>query len=188
MANRFRPHSLLVICALICGLALSGCRGPQDPDPSMTAVRGSGIGAGSGDWISGSDINSAEAMGLEMRNSGITGDSNRIENLFSPIYFDFDQSFIRPSDRPVLQEVATYLSRNPTHKLLVEGHCDWRGTTEYNMALGDRRASSVVAYLTQIGVSASRMETVSKGDLEALTEANEQQMQMDRRADLVIIP
>lgn len=154
----------------------------------MTAVRGSGIGAGSGDWISGSDINSAEAMGLEMRNSGITGDSNRIENLFSPIYFDFDQSFIRPSDRPVLQEVATYLSRNPTHKLLVEGHCDWRGTTEYNMALGDRRASSVVAYLTQIGVSASRMETVSKGDLEALTEANEQQMQMDRRADLVIIP
>ena len=83
------------------------------------------------------------------------GDGNRLEGLFSPIYFDFDQSFIRPADRGALQEVAQYLNDNTGSKLLVEGHCDWRGTTEYNMALGDRRANSVTTYLEQIGVSAN---------------------------------
>ena len=103
------------------------------------------------------------------------------------VYFDFDQSFIRPADRPTLQEVASHLASNPGDQLLVEGHCDWRGTTEYNMALGDRRAGSVVAYLQQLGVSADRMETVSKGDLEAMTEGTEDQMSQDRRGDLIIV-
>lgn len=114
--------------------------------------------------------------------------NNRIENLFSPVYFDFDQSFVRPEDRPTLQEVADYLNANPSAQLLVEGHCDWRGTTEYNMALGDRRANSVTAYMAQLGIAADRLETVSKGDLEAVTEGSESDMNRDRRADLIIIP
>ena len=151
----------------------------------MTAVRGGGMGGA--DWINPEDVSRAEALGLTTRDPDMLGDGNRIENMFSPIYFDFDQSFIRPADRGTLQEVALHLSGNPGDKLLVEGHCDWRGTTEYNMALGDRRAGSVVAYLNQLGVTADMMETVSKGDLEAVTEGNEDQMQMDRRADLIIV-
>jgi peptidoglycan-associated lipoprotein len=124
-----------------------------------------------------------------MRDADMMGnEGNRLENLFSPVYFDFDQSFVRPADRGTLQEAAQYLDANPSAKLLVEGHCDWRGTTEYNMALGDRRAASVIAYLEQVGVSTDRMETVSKGDLEAMTEGTDDQMQLDRRGDLIIIP
>ena len=153
----------------------------------MTAVRGSGTG-GSADWINPEDIARAEALGLSMRDADMmAGQGNRIEGLFSPVYFDFDQSFIRPADRGTLQEVARHLEENPSDQLLVEGHCDWRGTTEYNMALGDRRAGSVVAYLEQIGISPDRMETVSKGDLEATKEGTEAQMQQDRRADLIIV-
>jgi peptidoglycan-associated lipoprotein len=186
MANLLKPLRLLAIISLLAGVLLSGCRGPQTPDPSMTAVRGSGTGS-SADWISPDDVAAAESLGLGMRDADMMGDGNRLENLFSPVYFDFDQSFVRPADRGTLQEVAQYLDANPAAKLLVEGHCDWRGTTEYNMALGDRRASSVVTYLGQIGVSADRMETVSKGDLEAITEGSDDQMQLDRRADLIIV-
>jgi peptidoglycan-associated lipoprotein len=189
MVKILNPIRIVAIITLLAGVLFSGCRGPQTPDPSMTAVRGgSGTGSGSADWISPEDIARAENLGLGMRDSDMTGDANRLENLFSPVYFDFDQSFVRPADRGTLQEAAEYLSANGSAKLLVEGHCDWRGTTEYNMALGDRRASSVVAYLSQIGVSQDRMETVSKGDLEAITEGSDDQMQLDRRAVLIIIP
>jgi peptidoglycan-associated lipoprotein len=178
---------LLAASLLLSGVLLSGCRSKQDPDPSMTAVRGIGTSPNSADWIDPADVARAEALGLGMRDADMLGEGNRIENMFSPVYFDFDQSFIRPADRGTLQEVATYLGANSAVKLLVEGHCDWRGTTEYNMALGDRRANSVIAYLGQLGIAADRMETVSKGDLEAVTDATEEQMQQDRRADLVIV-
>jgi len=175
--------SALLLTALLVG---AGCRSAQKPDPSMTAVRGIGTSAHGADWVSPEDMARAGELGLTGRDAGLLA-GNRLENLFSPVYFDFDQSFIRPGDRPLLQQVASYLAANPSHNLLVEGHCDWRGTTEYNMALGDRRAKSVTAYLEQLGVSAMRMETLSKGDLEAVTEGTEAQMQLDRRADLIIL-
>lgn len=186
-AMTFRIAAFLCLAA---GILLSGCRGPQTPTPSMTAVRGQGTGAGgSADWISPEDIARAEALGLSTRDPDMMGgEGNRLEGLFSPVYFDFDQSFVRPADRDTLQEAAGYLQANPQAKLLVEGHCDWRGTTEYNMALGDRRATSVTAYLEQIGISPDRLETVSKGDLDAVTEGSEEQMRLDRRADLIVIP
>ncbi len=157
----------------------------------MTAVRGGGDGEReSADWISPEDIDRAESLGLGMRDSSMTGSDamdNRVENLFEPVYFEFDQSFIRPADRPILQDVAQYLQQNPEYRLLIEGHCDWRGTTEYNMTLGDRRARSAYSYLESLGLSTDRMETVSKGDLEAVTEGTEEDMRLDRRADLIIL-
>lgn len=176
------------LCLLLFLIAFSaGCRSAQVPDPAMTAVRGQ-AGTGGADWINPEDISSAGALGLSGRDPSLMDASNRLENLFPPVYFDFDQSFVRPEDRPTLQNVANYLNANPSAQLLVEGHCDWRGTTEYNMALGDRRANSVTAYMEQLGISPDRLETVSKGDLEAITEGSENDMSRDRRADLIIIP
>lgn len=185
-----RQSLLLLPLALL--LLGSGCRGPQAPDPSMTAVS---AGAGSGseqspDWISPEDVNTAQSLGLPLRDADLSNADNRAnrrDDLFDPVFFEFDQSFIRPADRPVLQDVAAYLEENPGARLLIEGHCDWRGTTEYNMALGDRRARSVLEYLTSLGISPNRIETVSKGDLEAVTEASEEQMRQDRRANLIIL-
>jgi len=192
MSLFYRSLRSIAICtAVISAAILTGCRGPATPDPSMTAVNGQGFGVGGddADWVSAEELAQYEALGLNMRDEDmIAGDGNRIEDLFSPIYFEFDQSFLRPADRTVLQGVADYLGANPSSQLLVEGHCDWRGTTEYNMALGDRRAISVTDYLEQLGIPADRLGTVSKGDLEAITEGSEEQMRRDRRADLIIIP
>lgn len=184
--NLLRIHSIFF--ALI--LLTAGCAQRQAPDPSLTAVGHSGARAGSSaDWISAEDIERAQQLGLGIRDDGFTvGEDGGIRDMFSPVFFEFDQSFIRPSDRPVLQEAADYMLSNRSARMILEGHCDWRGTTEYNMALGDRRASSVKSYLVQLGVPDSRLETISKGDLEATTGGTESQMQFDRRVDLIVVP
>lgn len=82
---------------------------------------------------------------------------------FENVHFDFDKSNIREDAKPILQAVAAYLKKNRDAKILVEGHCDERGTSEYNMALGDRRAHSVKKYLTALGVEPGRLSTISYG-------------------------
>ena len=83
---------------------------------------------------------------------------------FPDIHFDYDKSFIREDAKPILQEVADYLKANPAASILIEGHCDERGTPEYNLALGERRAESAKTYLVSLGVKASAVSTVSFGE------------------------
>ncbi len=78
-------------------------------------------------------------------------------------YFDFNKADIRPDARTALAQTAQYLRNYPTERVTVEGHCDERGSTEYNLALGDRRASAVKQYLVSLGISADRINTVSFG-------------------------
>ena len=82
---------------------------------------------------------------------------------FQDIRFDFDKSTVRADAKPILSAVADYMKKNKGAKLLIEGHADERGTSEYNMALGDRRAESARAYLASLGVPASALSTVSFG-------------------------
>lgn len=79
-------------------------------------------------------------------------------------YFDFDEAVIRPDDLAVLEIHAQVLRDNPQRRVMVEGHCDERGTREYNLALGERRADAVKSFLTANGVPASRVESVSYGE------------------------
>ena len=123
--------------------------------------------------------------GLESRPMGGLGEEQR--GVLPSIYFDFDSASIRVSERPKLSQAADYLADSPTARLLLEGHCDWRGTAEYNMGLGDRRAASVKTFMETLGVDAARVETLSKGDLEANDNASEDQMQQDRRVELIIV-
>jgi len=80
------------------------------------------------------------------------------------VFFDFDKYDIRPSDAKVLDSNATWLKSNANHLVLIEGHCDERGTNEYNLALGERRAAAVRDYLTSLGIPAARMAIVSRGE------------------------
>jgi len=80
-----------------------------------------------------------------------------------------------------------YLAANPGTRLTLEGHCDWRGTAEYNLGLGDRRANAVKKYLISIGVAADKLEANSKGSLEAKPNADAATMEKDRRVDLVVV-
>ncbi len=78
-------------------------------------------------------------------------------------YFDYDKADIRPDARTALSKTADFLKANTRFKVTIEGHCDERGSTEYNLGLGDRRASAVKQYLVSLGVSADRLSTVSFG-------------------------
>ena len=104
-----------------------------------------------------------------------------------PILFDFDQSAIKRSEYGKIQALKDYLDKNPTQRVLLEGHCDWRGTAEYNMALGDRRANAVKSYAIRIGIPAAKIDTVSLGSTQATERGTEAEMAKDRRGEIVIL-
>jgi peptidoglycan-associated lipoprotein len=87
----------------------------------------------------------------------------RTNDALKPIFFAFDKSDIRPDDARVLDATAAYLKANPSQLVLIEGHCDERGTAEYNLALGERRAKSAMNYLVSNGIEAGRITTISYG-------------------------
>ena len=112
------------------------------------------------------------------------------EDLFSQnvkdIYFDYDKSDVRGDQRASIQADMTFFTQHPNMSFTVEGHCDERGSTEYNLALGDQRASSVKNELTTAGISASRIKTISYGKEKPFcTESNEACWQQNRRAHFV---
>jgi peptidoglycan-associated lipoprotein len=100
------------------------------------------------------------------------------------IYFDFDKSDIKAEAKPVLEKKAEFLRANPSFKVRIEGNCDERGTNEYNMALGDRRAKAAMKYLNALGISADRMTTISYGEERPICkEHNETCWSKNRRDD-----
>ncbi|HTC82756.1 MAG TPA: peptidoglycan-associated lipoprotein Pal [Rhizomicrobium sp.] len=84
-------------------------------------------------------------------------------NVGDTVHFDFDQYNVKDSDKAILSRQAAWLAKYPAVRVTVEGHCDERGTREYNLALGARRANSVKEFLVSQGVSTARLETVSYG-------------------------
>jgi peptidoglycan-associated lipoprotein len=105
------------------------------------------------------------------------------------IYFDFDKYDIRPADAKVLDETAQWLKSNNSQLVLLEGHCDERGTNEYNLALGERRAKSTMNYLVSQGVQASRITIISYGEERPVcTQHNEECWSKNRRAQFLVKP
>lgn len=103
------------------------------------------------------------------------------------IYFDYDKYDVSSADQQALQTAATFLKSHPNMTFTVEGHCDERGSTEYNLALGDNRANSARQALVQLGVPAASMRTISYGkEKPACSEANEQCWQQNRRAHFAL--
>ena len=102
-------------------------------------------------------------------------------------YFDLDKADIRSDARAALAKTGDFLRNYPQVKVVVEGHCDERGSTEYNLALGDRRAAAVKQYLVSLGIGADRMSTVSYGKEKPFcTESNEDCWQRNRRGHFVM--
>ena len=100
------------------------------------------------------------------------------------IHFDFDRYSIRPGDREILNRNAVWLNSNPDALVRIEGHCDARGTSDYNLALGDRRANATKNYLLSLGVASSRISTVTYGEERALcSESMEPCWSQNRRAE-----
>jgi len=104
-------------------------------------------------------------------------------------FFDYDKADIRPDAQTALMADAAFLQQHPNIRFTVEGHCDERGSTEYNLGLGDRRASAVKAFLVQQGISADRVRTISYGKEKPFcTTHDEQCWQQNRRGHFVYQP
>jgi peptidoglycan-associated lipoprotein len=181
---------LLALCLL------PGCTRKQAPSKVGTAT-GTGSSLSDtgdfGDLIPAGD--GSEAWGAEGelldRGAGMAGgkygDFTMIAGVLPSVYFGFDSASVAASERAKLQQAADYLEQNPGYHLLVEGHADWYGTSEYNLALGDRRASSVSDYLGTLGITPLRIEKLSKGSLEATSGLSKSESAQDRRADLILL-
>ena len=111
---------------------------------------------------------------------------DQAKSIFKDVLFDYDKYDIKPEARPALDAVAAYLGGNKGINIVVEGHCDDRGTNEYNLALGERRAKSAKNYLTSLGVSPDRMIVITFGEEKPVcTAQNEACWQQNRRAHFV---
>jgi len=108
--------------------------------------------------------------------------------LLKDIHFDFDEYDIRPGDAGILKENAALLMKYPKVKVQIEGHCDERGTIEYNLALGERRANNAKQYLISLGISPDRISTISYGKERPLDPGhNEETWAKNRRVHLIIL-
>lgn len=177
----------------------AGCTKKQPPTPSSAGITGPSTSDAprdyEGDFVPNSNMEGfgLGAEGLVLRDetdgisNGMYNGREMVEGVLPSVFFGFDSSSIAPSERGKLQQAADYLLANPSMGLLIEGHCDWYGTAEYNLALGDRRAESITNYLGTLGISPMRVDKLSKGSLEATTGLSKEESSKDRRADLILL-
>jgi peptidoglycan-associated lipoprotein len=105
------------------------------------------------------------------------------------IHFDFDKYDVRPADAKILDANAAWLKTNARSLLMIEGHCDERGTPEYNLALGERRAKAAMSYQAALGIQANRISIISYGEERALCkEHGEACWARNRRAHFLVKP
>src|SRR5271157_5157675 len=103
------------------------------------------------------------------------------------IHFDFDKSDIRDEAKPIMKNLSQMLSTNAKMQVVIEGNCDERGTSEYNLALGDRRANSAKSYLISLGIISDRIKTISYGKEKPLcTDSTEECWRKNRRDHFVL--
>lgn len=103
------------------------------------------------------------------------------------VHFDFDKYVVRSEDKPILKEVSDALLQNKNVRVMIEGHCDERGTNEYNLALGDKRANAVKEYLRSLGTPSGRMDSISYGEEKPLCkESTEECWAKNRRAHFAL--
>ncbi|MGH1462534.1 MAG: peptidoglycan-associated lipoprotein Pal [Neptuniibacter sp.] len=125
---------------------------------------------------------SAQAVNVD---SGVSVTYADVANLQTVFYFDFDRAVVKSAGFADLEKHAMYLANNPTAQVVLEGHADERGTREYNMALGERRAKAVSRFLQVNGVSAAQVETVSFGEEKpAMLGHDEPSWSQNRRVEL----
>jgi peptidoglycan-associated lipoprotein len=155
--------------------------------PQMTATAG---GTGSTAGSTGAPATSgggATATAPGPRDVRPGSQEDLVVNVGDRVFFDFDKFDLKPPSRATLDKQAAWLKRFPQVRLSIEGHCDERGTREYNLALGERRANAVKNYLVNQGIAAARLTTISYGkERPQVAGANESAWSQNRRGVSVV--
>jgi peptidoglycan-associated lipoprotein len=112
----------------------------------------------------------------------------RMERNFQRVFFEYDSAVLNETSKQALRANAAIMQEHAALGLVIQGHCDERGTTDYNLALGDRRAHAVADYLRSQGIAPSRLQTLSMGEeLPLVAEDSEHAWSQNRRAEFVIV-
>lgn len=165
-----RLRGLLVIAMM----ASAGCS-------SKTAVTSSDSDAGQGSSLPGSTsgvgLAASRGYGFDEWQTGPVGD----------VFFDYDSSILAAEAQQRLTENAAWMKSNSAKQVVIEGHCDDRGTSEYNIALGERRATTAKEFMTRLGVAPSRLETITYGEERPFDKGqNEEAWAKNRRAHFIV--
>ena len=177
-----RKLCLVLISATV---IFAGCPKKPIPTPADTTPTGSPTSAIDTEKMG--NLTDSSAAGLQQRADGVIEDADTIRNLLQPVYFDFNRSAFKKDEQAKIVAASDYLKKTPQYRMLLEGHCDWRGTAEYNLGLGDRRAKEVLQFLQSLGIPADKLQVLSKGSLGAAEKGSEEQMAKDRKVDFVIL-
>jgi len=171
-----RMSAICLMAVLVGGMA--GCK------KKPSAVPGPGPGMEGAVPITATDPG---AMGPRI-GTGMLGERNQPPRLAADtVYFAFDSAVVNPSERPKLDDMAAYMRENARHVITVEGHCDERGTEEYNRSLGERRAQACREYLSSAGVDGARLQTISYGKEKPGDPGHsEEAWSKNRRAEFII--
>jgi peptidoglycan-associated lipoprotein len=169
--KRVRERSI-ALCAVVIAIALTGC--PAKKKPGTGEAEGQGLGQGQ---LGGGSLDKfKQGMG--------PGEGGPLQD----VHFDYDRYDLRTEDRTTLQQNANWLKEQAGAKVEIEGHCDNRGTVEYNLALGAKRAKAVKDYLVSLGTAADRLSTISYGEeLPLCREDTEECWARNRRAHSVVL-
>ena len=172
--------SQIFLMAVIAAFTFTGCKNP----PWQSGKHHNGGGPGSDSNVPGM-MGSGGESGIGER--PMVGAGGLQHGQFQPVMFDYDSARIKPSESSKLEAVAAFMKSNPG-KLVIEGHCDERGTAEYNRALGERRAIAAREELVKLGVDASRISTISYGkDRPADMGHDESAWAKNRRCEFVVV-
>ncbi len=159
---------------------------PSDTDVSADAVKGQGDDSQS--QLSEEELQAQmEAQRLQEQEAVRVKEEARMKFVNEDVYFNFDDATLTSDARMTLKQKVAWLRENPGTSVLIEGHCDERGTSEYNIALGQRRAQSIKTFMINAGISTSRLSTVSYGEERPVDFANnETAWAKNRRAHFII--
>lgn len=182
-----RGHFVIGAMIVLLFASMSACakKPVASVDPADVAKVEEAAGGNGGDQ--GTGMGSAESLDTQ-----VLADAEPLEGRTSvgllPLYFDFDKSMIRSDQVTRVEQNADFLKANPGVRVRIEGNCDERGTNEYNMALGQRRAMSGQQYMVNLGIAASRMDTISYGEERSLNFGHDElSWSQNRRDDFVIV-
>lgn len=186
---------LQILCYWFLAMTLGACAPSATTGPDAKAGAGSGTGAAgasdggrAGEGARGgakeSDTGTSSLKQLQEGKPPITPASSPLKD----VYFDFDRYDLNADARTILRGNADWLKSNPRARVEIEGHCDERGTGEYNLALGAKRAQAVREYLTSLGIDGARLSTISYGEeISMCKEQSEECWRQNRRARFVIL-
>ncbi|MEW5702649.1 MAG: peptidoglycan-associated lipoprotein Pal [Candidatus Zixiibacteriota bacterium] len=159
---------------------------------SLLVIGGCGGGGPKGELGEGRQAGGPGTGTQEGTGEGGAGDRGDVTSLganygLKPVYFDFDKYNLREDARVTLDADADILRTNGDLRIVIEGHCDERGTDEYNIALGDRRAKAVQDYLVRLGIDAARISTISYGEERPVSLGHdEDSWRLNRRGEFVV--